>query len=218
MLSQPFLFTASLDDRKQVRDLLNRFARLLAKENGIDEKACTSHVRKFVNRQSKPKMMTAYKQFMFDNSAEINQATSSFTEFNEEKTRRWNAVKEDKDRLAEYERRATEFNEEHGLLKKKKKKRPLTGYMLFSNEQRPLIKEEEPSLTLSEVSKRIGKLWNDLGKEEKESWVKRSKDLSSTPEPVVEETVEESTEEPVSTPKASKSKKSKKSKSSKKKE
>ncbi len=212
MLSQPFLFSASVEDRKQVRDLLNRFARLLAKEHGIEEKSCTSHVRKFVNRQSKPKMMTAYKQFMFDNSTEINEATNSFTEFNEEKTRRWNAVKEDKDQLAEYERRATEFNEEHGLLKKKKK-RPLTGYMLFSNEQRPLIKEGEPSLTLSEVSKRIGSLWNELSKEDKDSWVKRSKDLASTP---VESTVTvETTEE--ATPKASKSKKSStKSKKSKK--
>jgi hypothetical protein len=211
MLSQPFLFTASTDDRKQVRDLLNRFARLVAKENGLDDKACTCHVRKFVNRQSKPKMMTAYKQFMIDNSAEINEKTNSFTEFNEEKTRRWNAVKEDKDQLAEYERRATEFNEEHNLLKKKKK-RALTGYMLFSNEQRPLIKEEEPSLTLSEVSKRIGKLWNSLAKNDKDSWVKKSKELASCSEETTE-TVEETTPKATKAKKASsKTKKTKKSK------
>lgn len=215
MLSQPLLFTASLEERKQVRDLLNRFARLIAKENGIDEKVCTCHVRKFVNRQSKPKMMTAYKQFMLDNSADINDNTKSFTEFNEEKTRRWNAVKQDKDQLTEYERRATEFNEEHGLLKKKKK-RALTGYMLFSNEQRPIIKEEDPSLTLSEVSKRIGKLWNSLEKKEKETWVQKSKDLSLSSTEEVETPSTEETETPVATPKSkkssSKTKKSKKNK------
>ncbi len=174
MLTQPFLFTANAEEKKQIRDLLNRFARLLAKENDLDEKLCTSHVRKFVNRQSKPKMMTAYKQFMIDNSESINEATNSFTEFNEEKTRRWNVVKEDKVKMAEYNSRATEFNQEHGLLKQKKK-RPLTGYMLYSNEQRPLIKKTEPTLTLSEVSKHIGKLWNSLSKEDKDVWVQKSK-------------------------------------------
>lgn len=195
MLSQPFLFTASDDDRKQVRNLLNRFARLVAKENGLDEKACTCHVRKFVNRQSKPKTMTAYKQFMFDNNADINKATNSFTEFNEEKTRRWNAIKEDADKLADYNRRAVVFNEEHGLLKKTKK-RPLTGYMLFSNEQRPIIKEGEPTLSLSEVSKQIGKLWRGLNQNDKDVWNKKSKDLAvcaeegtTVPETPVVETV-----------------------------
>ena len=214
MLSQPFLFTASADDRKQVRKLLNTFARLVAKENGIDEKACTSHVRKFVNRHSKPKMMTAFKQFQFDNNAEINEATSSFTEFNQEKIRRWNEIKNDKDQMAEYERRANEFNEEHGLLKKKKK-RALTGYMLFSNEQRPLIKEDEPSLTLSEVSKRIGKLWNALDKKTKDGWVQKSKTLASSEteetETEVEAPVPKKEKTKKSTPKA-KSKKTKKSK------
>lgn len=206
MLSQPFLFTASPENKKSVRDLFNKLARTIAKEVGVEEKNCTCVVRKFFNRNSKPKMMTAYRQFMHEQTSDIKEMTSSFTEFNQEKTKRWSAIKDDKDQFAEYERRAQVFNDEHGL-SKKTKKRPLTGYMLFSNDMRPKIREEDESLVLSEVSKRIGALWNELSTDDKQIWNQKSKDLASS------KTEETPVEAPMETPKPKKATKSKAKKS-----
>lgn len=46
-------------------------------------------------------------------------------------------------------------------------KKPLTGFILYSMETRPAIKEAEPELTFPEVAKRLGAAWKALSDEDK---------------------------------------------------
>lgn len=69
----------------------------------------------------------------------------------------------------------------HGETKKKKdpnapKKTP-TAYLLFSNEVRSKVKEENPDLTFGETMKKIGEMWNTLDTEEKSKYDKLAADM-----------------------------------------
>jgi len=59
--------------------------------------------------------------------------------------------------------------------KKKKKdpnepKRGQTAYIMFGNKQRPLLKNEDPSRTQSDIMKLIGHKWNAMSEEEKKPY------------------------------------------------
>uniref|UniRef100_A0A4W5M391 HMG box domain-containing protein n=1 Tax=Hucho hucho TaxID=62062 RepID=A0A4W5M391_9TELE len=49
-------------------------------------------------------------------------------------------------------------------------KRPMSAYFLWLNASRNSIKAEHPGISITEISKRAGEMWRDLGKEQKEEW------------------------------------------------
>ncbi|XP_034545975.1 FACT complex subunit SSRP1a isoform X2 [Notolabrus celidotus] len=49
-------------------------------------------------------------------------------------------------------------------------KRPMSAYMLWLNASREHIKSENPGISITEISKKAGEMWRQLGKEEKEEW------------------------------------------------
>ncbi|XP_054648086.1 FACT complex subunit SSRP1a [Dunckerocampus dactyliophorus] len=49
-------------------------------------------------------------------------------------------------------------------------KRPMTAYMLWLNSSRERIKSENPGISVTEISKKAGEMWRQLGKDEKEEW------------------------------------------------
>lgn len=49
-------------------------------------------------------------------------------------------------------------------------KRPMSAYMLWLNNSRERIKSENPGISITEISKKAGEMWRQLGKEEKEEW------------------------------------------------
>eukprot|EP00526_Cylindrotheca_closterium_P028275 CAMPEP_0113638338 /NCGR_PEP_ID=MMETSP0017_2-20120614/20077_1 /TAXON_ID=2856 /ORGANISM="Cylindrotheca closterium" /LENGTH=76 /DNA_ID=CAMNT_0000549427 /DNA_START=88 /DNA_END=318 /DNA_ORIENTATION=- /assembly_acc=CAM_ASM_000147 len=51
-----------------------------------------------------------------------------------------------------------------------KKKRPLSGFMKFSQEHRATVKEENPELTFGGIGKKLGEMWRALTDKEKESY------------------------------------------------
>lgn len=59
---------------------------------------------------------------------------------------------------------------------KKEKKDPsapkiaTTAFMFFSNEVRPKIREEEPELKLTEISKKIGAMWKEMDEDDKKPY------------------------------------------------
>ena len=55
-----------------------------------------------------------------------------------------------------------------------KPKRPLNGFMLFSNEQR---KAFAPATKITEVAQQIGQLWRDLSEEERLIWKNKALEL-----------------------------------------
>jgi len=46
-------------------------------------------------------------------------------------------------------------------------KKPLSGYILFSNEQRPIVRKENPEIKFPEIARKLGLLWRTLPYEEK---------------------------------------------------
>ena len=41
------------------------------------------------------------------------------------------------------------------------KKRPLSSYMLFFTEQRPILVKENPDLTFGEIGRKLGEIWKE---------------------------------------------------------
>eukprot|EP01060_Flectonema_neradi_P030154 TRINITY_DN430_c2_g1_i1.p1 TRINITY_DN430_c2_g1~~TRINITY_DN430_c2_g1_i1.p1 ORF type:complete len:194 (+),score=79.58 TRINITY_DN430_c2_g1_i1:48-629(+) len=54
-----------------------------------------------------------------------------------------------------------------GKAKKGQPKRSLSAFMVFANEKRAEVKEENPEMKLGEISKEIGKMWNELDDDDK---------------------------------------------------
>jgi hypothetical protein len=57
-----------------------------------------------------------------------------------------------------------------------KKKRGLTGYLLFSKEKRPEVKEELGEVKPTEVVTEVAKRWKALTEEERQAWNERAKE------------------------------------------
>lgn len=204
VFTQPFLFTASADTRKDVRALLLDFAKHLSKQldlstltsdvttltTDMDEKAsseatskflqkqCTSKVRKYFNRKCRPQMMTACRLFLKENIETIREKSGGdFVTFNKVKTAMWNAVKADKAQHDDYTTRALEFNETHSLNVKKTKKR--SGYLKFTMLHRPTIASSHPDMSIGDVSKELGTMWRALSADERLAWKDRDLESSS---------------------------------------
>lgn len=47
-------------------------------------------------------------------------------------------------------------------------KRPMSAYMLWLNASRERIKSENPGISITEISKKAGEMWRQIGKEDKE--------------------------------------------------
>ncbi|XP_062377395.1 FACT complex subunit SSRP1 [Sardina pilchardus] len=49
-------------------------------------------------------------------------------------------------------------------------KRPMSAYMLWLNASRERIKAENPGISITEISKKAGEMWKQIGKDQKEEW------------------------------------------------
>ena len=49
-------------------------------------------------------------------------------------------------------------------------KRPMTAYILFSNEKRSEIRSQKPDLKATEVTKELGRLWNQSNEQIKDKY------------------------------------------------
>ena len=205
VFTQPFLFTANLETRKDVRVLLLDFAKHLSKQldptalvaematlssastddtpfdsGKFLQKQCTSKVRKYFNRKCRPQMMTACRLFLKENIEEIRtQSGGDFVTFNKVKTAMWNAVKADKAQFDDHTARSLEFNETHSLNVKKTKKR--SGYLKFTMLHRPSIAAEHPDMSIGDVSKELGTMWRALSADERVAWKTRDLDIAMAP-------------------------------------
>ena len=57
-----------------------------------------------------------------------------------------------------------------------KKKRGLTGYLLFAKEKRPVVKAELGEVKPTEVVTEVAKRWKALTEEERQEWNERAKE------------------------------------------
>jgi hypothetical protein len=52
-------------------------------------------------------------------------------------------------------------------------KKPLSGFMLFSKENRIKVKEENPEMTFGQIGKKLGEMWRALSDKEKQEFKDR---------------------------------------------
>uniref|UniRef100_A0A8C7W811 FACT complex subunit SSRP1 n=1 Tax=Oncorhynchus mykiss TaxID=8022 RepID=A0A8C7W811_ONCMY len=66
-------------------------------------------------------------------------------------------------------------------------KRPMSSYMLWLNSSRERIKSENPGISITEISKKAGEMWKQIGKEDKEEWDGKAEEAKKTYEKAMKE-------------------------------
>ncbi len=54
-------------------------------------------------------------------------------------------------------------------------KRPLSTFFLFSQDERPKIKKDNPSLSVADIAKLIGERWRSIGEDKKRHYEERAR-------------------------------------------
>ena len=80
---------------------------------------------------------------------------------------------------ARYEREMKTYIPPKGETKKKFKdpnapKRPPSTFFLFCSEYRPKIKGEHPGLSIGDVAKKLGEMWNNTAADDKQPYEKKA--------------------------------------------
>lgn len=58
-------------------------------------------------------------------------------------------------------------------------KRPLSSYMLWVGDTRGKIKEENPEASITDIAKMLGKLWSNVGSDERQSYKRKADDMKA---------------------------------------
>jgi len=118
-------------------------------------------------------------------------ASVNFAEFSKKCSERWKTMsakekgkfedlaRQDK---ARYEREMMSYVPVRGGKKKKFKdpnapKRPPSAFFIFCSEFRPKVKGESPGLSIGDVAKRLGEMWNGTASEDKQPYEKKAAKL-----------------------------------------
>ncbi|XP_028671958.1 high mobility group protein B3-like [Erpetoichthys calabaricus] len=112
----------------------------------------------------------------------------NFAEFSKKCSVRWKTMsgkekskfddlaKQDK---ARYDNEMKDYQPAKGKKKKDPNapKRPPSGFFIFCSEQRPKIKSANPSLSIGDVAKKLGEMWNNLNDAAKQPYVNKAAKL-----------------------------------------
>ncbi|KAM6907316.1 high mobility group protein B1a [Xenentodon cancila] len=119
-------------------------------------------------------------------------ASVNFAEFSKKCSERWKTMSakekgkfEDMARQdkARYEREMMSYVPAKGGKKKKKykdpnaPKRPPSAFFIFCSEFRPKVKGESPGLSIGDVAKKLGEMWNSTSSEDKQPYEKKAAKL-----------------------------------------
>ncbi|XP_052366122.1 FACT complex subunit SSRP1a isoform X2 [Oncorhynchus keta] len=94
------------------------------------------------------------------------------------KTAKAKVVKEKRERKPRKEKKQKDTNAP---------KRPMSSYMLWLNSSRERIKSENPGISITEISKKAGEMWKQIGKEDKEEWDGKAEEAKKTYEKAMKE-------------------------------
>uniref|UniRef100_A0A4W5L1G3 FACT complex subunit SSRP1 n=1 Tax=Hucho hucho TaxID=62062 RepID=A0A4W5L1G3_9TELE len=87
-------------------------------------------------------------------------------------------VKEKKERKPRKEKKQKDTNAP---------KRPMSSYMLWLNSSRERIKSENPGISITEISKKAGEMWKQIGKEDREEWDGKAEEAKKNYEKAMKE-------------------------------
>ncbi|RVE63956.1 hypothetical protein OJAV_G00141630 [Oryzias javanicus] len=119
-------------------------------------------------------------------------ASVNFAEFSKKCSERWKTMSakekgkfEDMARQdkARYDREMMSYVPAKGAKTKKKfkdpnaPKRPPSAFFIFCSEFRPKVKGESPGLSIGDVAKRLGEMWNSTSAEDKQPYEKKAAKL-----------------------------------------
>jgi len=119
------------------------------------------------------------------------EASVNFSEFSKKCSERWKTMSakekgkfEDQAKMdkVRYEREMKNYIPPKGEKKKRFKdpnapKRPPSAFFVFSADFRPKVKGETPGLSIGDVAKRLGEMWNNLSSEDKQPYEKKAAKL-----------------------------------------
>ncbi|KAM9333315.1 high mobility group protein B1a [Pholidichthys leucotaenia] len=121
-------------------------------------------------------------------------ASVNFADFSRKCSERWKSMtskekgkfedlaKQDKIR---YEKEMMNYTPPKGGKRKKKMKdpnapkRPPSAFFVFCSDKRPMLKAENPGLTIGEVAKKLGEMWSNISPEEKQPYEEKACKLKS---------------------------------------
>ncbi|KAG2464375.1 HMGB3 protein, partial [Polypterus senegalus] len=126
----------------------------------------------------------------------------NFAEFSKKCSVRWKTMsgkekskfddlaKQDK---ARYDNEMKDYQPAKGKKKKDPNapKRPPSGFFIFCSEQRPKIKSANPSLSIGDVAKKLGEMWNNLNDAAKQPYVNKAAKLKEKYEKVKSSVMED---------------------------
>ncbi|XP_023562044.1 high mobility group protein B3 [Octodon degus] len=113
----------------------------------------------------------------------------NFAEFSKKCSERWKTMsgkeKSKFDEMAKadkvrYDREMKDYGPAKGGKKKKDPnapKRPPSGFFLFCSEFRPKIKSTNPGISIGDVAKKLGEMWNNLSDSEKQPYITKAAKL-----------------------------------------
>ncbi|KAI2799832.1 hypothetical protein RDWZM_004917 [Blomia tropicalis] len=116
-----------------------------------------------MHHKNNPEVKVNFKEF-------AKQCGQQWREMSPKEKRRFQRLS-DKDKTR-YDAEMADYRAAEEERKKLIPKRPLTAYLWFCTEQRPVVRESMPDAPITEVAKELGKRWKQCSPEEKEKYVK----------------------------------------------
>ena len=120
----------------------------------------------------------------------------NFAEFSKKCSERWKTMsgkeKSKFDEMAKadkvrYDREMKDYGPAKGGKKKKDPnapKRPPSGFFLFCSEFHPKMKSTNPGISIGDVAKKLGEMWNNLNDSEKQPYITKAAKLKEKYEKV----------------------------------
>ena len=84
-----------------------------------------------------------------------------------------------------YDQEMKDYGPAKGAKKKKDpnaSKRPLSGFFLFCSELGPKIKSTNPTISIRDMAKKLGEMWNNLNGSEKQPYITKAAKLKEKQE------------------------------------
>ncbi|XP_061786346.1 FACT complex subunit SSRP1a [Nerophis lumbriciformis] len=106
----------------------------------------------------------------YDSKASASDSSEEGGSGSEEDSSKKQKVKKPKEVKVKKERKERKPRREKKQRDKGGPKRPMSAYMLWLNSSRERIKSENPGISITEISKKAGEMWRQLGKDDKEEW------------------------------------------------
>lgn len=222
--SKVFLFVREFLEESGNSKAVNAWDENESKLNKVLKNQEKTLERKKKDPNAPKKPQSAYLIFCNDNRSKVKEENPDIkaTDVMKRLSEMWKDVKEDKKKSQIYIKKAEKAKEEYlkamekytpppgfGKKKEPKVKRAPTGYIIFCNDNRSRVKEENPDFKTTDVMKELGRLWSSLEAGEKQSYLDKAAEAKAamggeatpapkgkkTPPPKVEEEDDEDDEE-----------------------